>query len=195
MARYNTDGSLDTTFDSDGKLTTDFGGNNDRANSVAIQNSGKIVVTGEGNGDFALARYNPEDGSLDITFGTDGKLTTDFNTGYDKALSVVIQGDGNIVVAGSGENSAGAYYTSYALARYKSAPCLDGYQLKQGENICIPGTPASDPGDYPDIMDRNYVQGDISTDSNRTADDGLEGEYPPLCRDVNSTQGAYSSCP
>ena len=44
--RYNTDGSLDTSFDSDGKVTTDFGSANDYARSVAIQSDGKIVVAG-----------------------------------------------------------------------------------------------------------------------------------------------------
>src|SRR5919106_171896 len=67
LARYNPDGSVDPTFDGDGKVTTDFGGG-DEANGVAIQTDGKIVAAGvliiPGNPvDFALARYNP-DGSL-----------------------------------------------------------------------------------------------------------------------------------
>ena len=70
--RYNTDGSLDTTFDSDGVVTTAIGSADDYANSVAIQSDGKIVVAGYSdngsNGDFALVRYNT-DGSLDTTFG------------------------------------------------------------------------------------------------------------------------------
>ena len=55
------DGDLDTSFDSDGKVTTDFGSGTDRARSVAIQTDGKIVVAGESfngsNIDFALVRY------------------------------------------------------------------------------------------------------------------------------------------
>ena len=70
LARYNPDGSLDTSFSADGKQTTDFGGF-DAANGVAIQADGKIVAVGGGGGsiglggvdDFALARYNPN-GSL-----------------------------------------------------------------------------------------------------------------------------------
>jgi hypothetical protein len=58
--RYNTDGSLDTSFDSDGKVTTAIGGSNDYAESVAIQSDGKIVAAGHSymssNYDFALAR-------------------------------------------------------------------------------------------------------------------------------------------
>ena len=69
--RYNTDGSLDTSFDSDGKVTTEVGSTNDYAYSVAIQSDGKIVAAGYSNNgsndDFALVRYNT-DGSLDASF-------------------------------------------------------------------------------------------------------------------------------
>ncbi len=75
LARYNPDGSLDTSFSGNGRQTTDFGGGDD-ANGVALQGDGKIVVAGTttatGEGDFALARYNP-DGSLDTSFSGDGK--------------------------------------------------------------------------------------------------------------------------
>jgi uncharacterized delta-60 repeat protein len=78
-----TAGTLDTTFDSDGKVTTDFGSTDDAVWSIGIQIDGKIVAVGRTNTssngyDFALARYNA-DGSLDGTFGTGGKTTTNFN--------------------------------------------------------------------------------------------------------------------
>ncbi|MFN7738414.1 MAG: delta-60 repeat domain-containing protein, partial [Pirellula sp.] len=111
-------GDLDTTFDGDGKVTTDFGNTGDVAHSVAIQSDGKIVVAGfsrfEGNfnsEDFALARYN-SNGSLDTTFDGDGKITTDFDGEYDNALSVAIQSDGKILVAGVSNRY------DFALARY-----------------------------------------------------------------------------
>ena len=101
LARYNPNGSLDTTFSGDGKQTTDFGPF-DLANGVAIQANGKIVVVGYGGSgganDFALARYNPN-GSLDTTFSGDGKQTTDFG-GTDQASGVAIQANGKIVVVG-----------------------------------------------------------------------------------------------
>ena len=82
--RYNTDGSLDTSFDSDGKVTTAIGSGNDYACSVAIQSDGKIVAAGYSdngsNYDFALVRYNT-DGSLDTTFDSDGKVTTAIGSG------------------------------------------------------------------------------------------------------------------
>ncbi|HET6771374.1 MAG TPA: delta-60 repeat domain-containing protein [Actinomycetota bacterium] len=123
LARYNTDGSLDTTFDGDGKVTTDFAGDFDVALAVAIQGDGKIVAAGGAvvaGFDFALARYNT-DGSLDPAFGGDGKVTTDFG-GFDDAFAVAIQGDGKIVAAGSATVSATA---DFALARYKTDGSLD----------------------------------------------------------------------
>jgi uncharacterized delta-60 repeat protein len=58
LARYNTDGSLDTTFSGDGITTTDFSPYYDVAYAVAIQGDGKIVAAGAANGSvFALARY------------------------------------------------------------------------------------------------------------------------------------------
>src|SRR5580765_3590637 len=62
LARYNPDGSLDTSFDGDGKVITDLGSTDD-AQSVAIDANGKIVVAGSSNFDIAVARYN-QDGSL-----------------------------------------------------------------------------------------------------------------------------------
>ena len=125
LARYNSDGSLDTTFSGDGKVTTDFGSSTDQAYSVAIQTDGKIVVAGDAyngsNYDFALARYN-SDGSLDTTFSGDGKVTTDFGSSTDKAYSVAIQTDGKIVVAGQADNSTNS---KVALARYNSDGSLD----------------------------------------------------------------------
>jgi uncharacterized delta-60 repeat protein len=84
LARYNPDGNLDNTFSGDGILTTDFTeGPDARANAIAIDASGRIVVAGRAAVNnkhrFALARYNL-DGSLDATFSSDGKLTTDFAT-------------------------------------------------------------------------------------------------------------------
>ena len=77
LARYNSNGSLDTSFDGDGKVTTDFFGFADRAEAVAIQPDGKIVVAGQAYTNlmgepsrFALARYN-SDGSLDTSFDGD----------------------------------------------------------------------------------------------------------------------------
>jgi uncharacterized delta-60 repeat protein len=121
VARYNTVGSLDTSFSGDGKLTNDFGSGSCHAYSVAIQANGKIVVAGVSGSDFAVSRYNT-DGSLDTSFDADGKLTTDFDASYDGAYSVAIQADGKIVVAG--DSGYGSNY-DFAVARYRTDGSLD----------------------------------------------------------------------
>jgi uncharacterized delta-60 repeat protein len=124
LARYNADGGLDTAFDGDGLVTTDLGGD-DRAEGVAIQADGKIVVAGSGPGqndfDFALARYNAG-GTLDPTFSGDGKVLTDFGD-FDFAFRIAIQADGKIVAAGLTE--AGANRPDFALSRYNADGSLD----------------------------------------------------------------------
>src|SRR5713226_7566958 len=81
LARYHNDGSLDTSFGTAGQVTTDLGGVNQSANSLVIQPDGKLVVAGvyapNGPSDFFLARYLSS-GSLDATFGINGKVLTPF---------------------------------------------------------------------------------------------------------------------
>ncbi len=117
VARYNDNGSLDTSFDGDGKVTTSLGGVV-LGRALTIQD-GKLLVAGStnvgGSYDFALTRYN-SDGSLDTTFDTDGKVTVDFNGNPDVAYAVRVQSDGKIVVAGSGSATDGV--TDFALARF-----------------------------------------------------------------------------
>ncbi len=123
LARYNSDGSLDTTFSGDGKVSTDFGGGDDHGQSVVMQPDGKIIVAGfafNGSGDFVIARYNA-DGSLDTTFSDDGKVVTDFG-GDDYGESMVMQPDGKIVVAGASDNVSS---DGFALARFNSDGSLD----------------------------------------------------------------------
>jgi uncharacterized delta-60 repeat protein len=118
LARYNSDGSLDTTFSVDGMLTTDFGSSDDSAQDLDIQSDGKIIAVGytksESLEDFALARYEI-DGTLDALFGGDGKVTTDFNFGDDEGKSVALQTDGRIVVGGY---SWFGNSNDFAVARY-----------------------------------------------------------------------------
>ncbi|MBL8184582.1 MAG: carboxypeptidase regulatory-like domain-containing protein [Blastocatellia bacterium] len=123
VARYNTDGSLDTEFDGDGKVIVAFAGRFDEAFSVAIQDDEKIVAAGFSGStaeDFALARFNPN-GSLDSTFDLDGRVTTSFGAGRDGAYSVVIQPDDKIVAAGI----ATMTNLDFAIARYNPDGSLD----------------------------------------------------------------------
>src|SRR5262245_52076160 len=87
-------GALDATFGTGGKVTTEFRVVGDFASAVAIQPDGKTVAAGQtatnGGSDFALARYNAN-GMLDASFGSGGKVTTDFAGSYDGASSVAVQ--------------------------------------------------------------------------------------------------------
>ena len=121
IARFNTDGSPDTTFDEDGKRTDNVGDLEAIAKSAAIQTDGKIVAagynsSGTNNKDFAVIRYNA-DGSLDDSFDADGKVTTAISTGDDQANAAAIQADGKIVTAGSRFNGTGF---DFAVVRYNS---------------------------------------------------------------------------
>ena len=124
VIRLNSNGSLDNTFDSDGKATYDLGGT-DNGNSVAIQSDGKIVVAGysnvNGTYDFAVIRLN-SDGSYDTGFDTDGIVTTPIGTGTDEGLSVAIDGNGKIVVGGFSNNGTD---NDFAVVRYNSDGSLD----------------------------------------------------------------------
>ncbi len=125
VLRYNSDGSLDTSFDQDGIAVTDVGASDDAAYSIALQGDGKIVVAGSSDWlqgrDFAVVRYM-SDGSLDTSFDQDGKARPGVGSGDAAALSVVIQVDGKIVLAGF-SNTANA--EQVVLVRYGSAGNLD----------------------------------------------------------------------
>src|SRR6266571_3983905 len=134
LARYLPDGSLDPSFGTNGKVATDFHGSTDVARAVALQPDGKIVVAGyalrlDGPAfDFALARYNA-DGSLDASFGVDGRVVTDFSAGggifanNDGASSAALQSDGKIVVAGASTHEL--TFQDFAMARYNPDGSLD----------------------------------------------------------------------
>jgi uncharacterized delta-60 repeat protein len=126
IARYNLDGSLDTSFGGDGRVKTRFFGDA-LASNVAIQADGKIVAVGSVRDPetqryrAALARYDA-DGSLDPTFGGDGKVVTKLG-GDTRVNALAIQADGKIVIGGSARlNKVG---WQFALARYNVDGSLD----------------------------------------------------------------------
>ncbi len=97
LVRLLSDGSLDTTFGDEGRVTTDFDGRYDEGLALALQSDGKIVAAGSSTGVVAVARYLP-DGSLDPTFNNDGRLLLDLGV-EARARDLAIQGNGKIVVA------------------------------------------------------------------------------------------------
>jgi uncharacterized delta-60 repeat protein len=123
-------GDLDQTFGRHGKVTTDFNGTTDIAYAVALQPDGKIVVVGTtyanneySNEDFAVTRYN-ENGTLDTSFGANGRVTTNFPNLAAVASAVAIQSDGKIVVAG-GAFPLFTFLGDYAIVRYNANGSLD----------------------------------------------------------------------
>jgi uncharacterized delta-60 repeat protein len=95
VARYNTDGSLDTTFGTGGIVSTPSL-EDSPLTSIALQSDGKIVTVAGGFTAFVL-RYTTS-GVLDSTFGTGGIVTLSFING-PLASGVLVQTDGNILVA------------------------------------------------------------------------------------------------
>ncbi len=125
VARYNVDGSLDSSFGSGGLVTMSLFGNDDEAFAVAIARDQKIVVTGyalSGAREFAIARFNP-DGTPDATFGTGGSATTSIDGLGDQASAMAIQADGRLVAGGFTTQSATG--RDFALIRYFVCDFLD----------------------------------------------------------------------
>ncbi len=107
LARFTTSGVLDKTFGINGIVSKDVTGYNEKANALAIQSDGKLLVAGQVSGnpnnnanDMVLARFNC-DGSLDPNFFNTGVVITNHG-GDDRAESVVIDGDGIITLGGVG---------------------------------------------------------------------------------------------
>ncbi len=113
VARFNADGSVDTSFGEGGKIK-DYSGT--RAYDVAIQDDGKIVVSGEVRASYVTIRYL-QDGKRDNSFGSNGVVITDFNS-VAVASANAIQPDGKIIVAGDDAQKL-------LLARYNSDGSLD----------------------------------------------------------------------
>ena len=125
VARYTSAGVLDTSFSTDGKLTTDIGSGNDYGRAVAVDSQDRVVVAGYShngsNNDFAVARYTSA-GELDTTFSTDGKLTTAIGSGTDYGQAVAVDSNDRIVVAGYAWNDSNR---DFAVVRHTSAGVLD----------------------------------------------------------------------
>ena len=159
--RYNTDGSLDTAFGTAGIVTNDIQiGSDDVAYSVAIQSDGKILLAGYSddgsNKNAAIIRLNTN-GSLDATFGTSGKVLTEFISGKaDEIKTIKIHAlTGNIIVGGTSSTTSTA--SQAVIARYTSAGVLDSTFNTTGKVLL---TNASGSGTY------YYVIEDLAVKSN-----------------------------
>jgi uncharacterized delta-60 repeat protein len=134
MARYKPNGTLDTSFSGNGKLTPPTGG------GLAVDSRNRIVVSGArgtpSDHDFALFRYT--DGARDPSFGNHGMVDTDFRGGDDYASSLAIDSRSRLVAAGIGGRG-------FALARYRAGGTLDGSFSGNGKVTADVGRSASYP--------------------------------------------------
>lgn len=125
LVQLNNDGTYDNSFGTAGAVKNNLFNEQESANAIAIQPDGKIVAVGDRYANnvsiFAAARFNP-DGSLDNTFGNEGKVSTVIGSESDVAYAVVIQPDGKIVAAGQSNLSPGS---RFALVRYLANGNLD----------------------------------------------------------------------
>lgn len=101
VIRLWADGMSDTSLGGTGQKAIDFGGTGDTANAIAFQPNGRIVVAGSSGSDFAVARLNPADGTLDTTFNGTGTAVLDIGGAADSANAVVIHPNGSILLAGT----------------------------------------------------------------------------------------------
>jgi uncharacterized delta-60 repeat protein len=133
VARLNADGSLDTTFSSDGKKTVwyDLGGDNmDVANAAAITADNRVLLAGWATVnppldlDVAVVRLTAS-GALDSTFGNNGKTLIPFNYGgnlADVGSAACVQDDGKVVVAGRADaGGTGGDDSDFAVLRLLSS--------------------------------------------------------------------------
>jgi uncharacterized delta-60 repeat protein len=162
---------LDPTFGIGGKVITDFFiESNDFVAAVAIQTDGRIVVAGTtmGTSDgFAIARYNP-DGTLDGSFGTNGRFHIDLNSSFsDQASAIAIQSDGKIVVAGGAVNPAPGGNADFAVVRLNGNGSLDTSFDGDGTKLI-------------DIRDSEDGAGDLNCSTRRQdRDSGHLNVFPP----------------
>jgi uncharacterized delta-60 repeat protein len=137
-------GDVDPTFGNGGEVITDFPGKSrSTAQGIAIQADGKIVVAGSSLGHtdlsadfevFSLARYH-QDGTLDATFGTGGRVNTIFPNAFsNRCFAVAIQPDGKIVAGG---DAFLQFSQNFALARYNVDGSLDA-SFASGGTFVLP---------------------------------------------------------
>lgn len=117
LARYSSNGILDTTYGTAGITNTDFAGASNLAMGSVLQADGKLIIAGNSGNDMVVARYTTS-GILDTTYGTGGATTTDFFGGTDVGYAIALQADGKALVAGESSND-------FAIARYNSSGVLD----------------------------------------------------------------------
>jgi uncharacterized delta-60 repeat protein len=130
IVRFNSNGLIDNTFGSNGKVIIDIS-NDDAAIDIVLQTDGKILIGGVTNKytsnvlqKFALVRLNTN-GGVDNTFGISGKVITGLNASYIIGTTLKIQSDGKILFAGLLDERRSSKLSGHVLVRYLSNGTLD----------------------------------------------------------------------
>lgn len=187
--RYNSNGTLDTTFGIGGIIITNFGGNIDIALAIAIQkNNGRIVVAGTSNAsrsaDFALARYQAFDcNGADVTIlGTSGEDTIfTINSRVSSVINGlggndnIITGSGNDIICGGGGNDTiNGGDGNDTLLGQNGADALDG---ANGDDVCVGGGQAGDTF--------------INCETENAGGSGLSGEWIEISQTCNNSEPQF----
>ena len=185
LARYNSNGSLDTTFDGDGYVATTVGGGA-FLTSLLVQPGDKIIATGTAASDIAIVRYNTN-GTPDTTFGGDGIVNTDLSPAsqWERNPSLIVQPNGKYVVgaavymAGSQWTTPPGGYFNMVLLKYNADGSLDTQFANNGVSIFGLGYPEH--GDFLEHLllqpDGKIVGAGLGGDSNMFVG-RFEGESP-----------------
>ncbi|RYY50095.1 MAG: T9SS type A sorting domain-containing protein [Chitinophagaceae bacterium] len=134
ITRYNANGSLDNTFDTDGIVPAVFNpAHFDDVLSMEIDNNGRYIIAGESNANYgkaflAVSRYNT-DGTLDLGFDTDGKYIVNFPGSIDYGRVIIRQPDGKLLVGLNVNRLTDAppvqTISEYAIIRYNTDGSMD----------------------------------------------------------------------
>lgn len=204
VARYEADGDLDPTFSGDGKVTTDFGGQ-DEGYGLVLRNDGRMVVIGVASGSFALARYE-SDGDLDPTFDGDGRVTRPMFARIP--LGVTADGEDRALVGGgalgfdgwtigrvllgdcsNGTLDPGEACDEGAANGLPTSCCTSSCQLRAAAEVCRPAAGACDVEEACTGASAS-CPADMSAANGTTCNDG-----DPCTRDDACTAGSCAGTP
>ena len=125
VSRFNSEGSLDNSFNFGNQTQALWGITDNRVYSITTQNDGKVIAVGSSNNsidnDFFVVRTN-SDGTLDSTFGGTGIFTIPVGSHGGVANSVLVQNDNKIIIAGYANNGTN---NNFALVRFNTDGILD----------------------------------------------------------------------
>lgn len=157
LARFNADGTVDTTFGTKNGYTRTILNGTGQTTSLVLQPDGKILMSGyfttsfTNPFDYILFRYNAN-GMLDTSFDGDGYAITDFSTNYDYAFTLLLQPDGKIVSAGHATTGG---VGGFAMIRYNSDGSLDAGFGTGGKAVTTFAGGMPQAAEYPAVLMAN----------------------------------------